>query len=110
MESPSKCQVENVESGKIYHRNISLRKSALKQFVCAFVINSASLLQGSTVGASSFILHHLQNYTEDTNTNSTMNTMKESVSSTLFEDFSVIDESGSWIGKKFLSLLLLKFV
>ena len=88
-------------------------KSLQKQLLCAFVINLVSLLQGASVSTSSIILHSLQNsyssnYSETSVNYSRSSNISKSISISnvtkiiLFEDFGVMEESESSIGRKIL--------
>ena len=99
------CTIED-EKNKRKHGSLG------KQLLYALIINTVSLLQGASISTSSIILHHLQGKTGDIVENATLSSDTDTtpIFGDFFEDFSVTPESGSWIGKKFLSLLLLKFV
>jgi len=67
------------------------QKSMQKQLLCAFVINCVAFLQGASVPTSSIILHTLQDRhnTSDCQHSNTSHSLA---------DFTVSEESGSWIG------------
>jgi len=66
------------------------QKSMQKQLLCAFVINCVAFLQGASVPTSSVILHTLQDRhnTSDCQHSNTSHSLA---------DFTVSEESGSWI-------------
>ena len=94
--------MSNIESQGDPLQDTKSHKSLQNQLLCAFGINLVSL----SVSTSSIILHSLQNNGSDKDTisdmssgyNSSNTNSTSSANNNQFEDFSLTEESGSWIG------------
>ena len=93
--------MSNIEAQPPQPQMANSPKSLPKQLLCSFVINLVSFLQGASVSTSSIILHSLQNSDSSNSSISNSNSTSRDnlVEINLFEDFTVSEEDGSWIGR-----------
>ena len=80
------------------------QKSLAKQLLSSVVINLVSFLQGASVSTSSIILHSLQKSDSIGDSVNNVNTTKSDNMDTInwFENFSISEDDGSWIGSMLL--------
>ena len=100
------------------HHQFTNNDNSNRQVLAALAINSSSFLQGASISTSSIILHQLQqqnvsysdtvyqyNSTKFVEIDNATTISKELITnSNLFENFRVSEETGSWIGTKYVPI------